>query len=163
MVGGGGAAGLHSGRRDESGLPSIRVEQIDERKGNVGCVLAQRPGGNFAGPFGGLCLDFHPAQVAKGPQPPLADHPAGGFVAGAENAADGPVIVANRAVGEGEVDSSRGTLRCMTSSRSSDQVASPVANTPSSIGPMIDQISLQHSRPDRPSQPGCLVTPSIGT
>jgi hypothetical protein len=44
----------------------------------------------------------------------------------------------------------------MTSNKSSDQVASPVTNTLSSIGPTIGQISLQHSRPERPSQPRML-------
>ena len=44
-----------------------------------------------------------------------------------------------------------------------DQVAAPVRRTPSSIGPMVSQISPQASRPGAPSMAGCLAGPRKGT
>jgi hypothetical protein len=56
--------------------------------------------------------------------------------------------------------SSRGRWRFRWRSSSSDHVARPSRMTPSSIGPIVSQISLQHSRPERPSHCGCFPGPS---
>ena len=58
--------------------------------------------------------------------------------------------------------SSRGRSRSKKDRKSSDQVAAPVRRTPSSIGPMVSQISAQTSRPGRPRLLGCLAPPRNG-
>ena len=88
----------------------------------------------------------------------LADDLLGDLVHGGEHAADAARrrLVGHRAVGDGEVVSSTKPWRLISRTMSSIQVAGPPWNGVSISGPMMCQISDQHSRAGCPSAAGML-------
>ena len=136
--------------------------------------LVERPNGTSAALSRSVSIDIASAsasaaapplaivrQPAQRAEPALAEHLRGRLARPRRTRRRPRRLVADRAVGEGEV-----ALLGVAVALQQEQLVvrpggRPRASTASSIGPMTSQISAQHSRPAAPSARGCLP-PSIG-
>ncbi len=87
----------------ESGRRPIRVEQVEQGKGDIGRVRGERVHGTAAGILRRPCLRGCARERAERAQPPLAEDTLGRLGHGGEDAADAAALVTDRAEGEGEV------------------------------------------------------------
>jgi hypothetical protein len=143
----------------------VGIQEIDQGKGNVPGVLGQGGRGDRAGLLRGLGLRSARPELPERPELPLAHDLFGRLRHGREHATDPGRrhgLVRNGAVRDDEMRLFEKALRSIRTNRSSLAVAGPPEYGTWAMGPMMCQISAQHSLPICPSARGCLA-PGIGT